>query len=469
MTARSQSIWRGAGRAAAGIVVIAAVAVGAFALENTSLPSIEADHVSVTVDTLHGAEQHLVCPGSFSELGADPTRPGVAIPLGTAQTAAAGDVEGASELSRKEQGGSLPDVFSGKAATALAAAQVQLVESDLMRGVSAAGCYEPRHEQWLVGGATTLGTFTTLSLGNPTSVPATVSIALFDENGPVDDAATTTVLVPAKSERTVSLNGYAPARESLAVQVVSTGAAITSSLGVAEVQSINPFAVDTVSRQLSPETTLMFAGVTNFSIFETGGPGDAGDLDRYPVVVRTFAPGGESGSATIRAVYSDGSTETLGNISFDAAHAVVDTPIPHWPDDARALIVDADVPIFGAVFSSYDDTDASEHDYAWFAPAPVLPADTEIAAAIVPGGQLVLVNPSSEPVTITIRDANGETDDQTVTLPAGAAVPVNAPAAVILEADRAFAAGVRVTTSGIAGYPIVAPVDRASTLTVFTR
>lgn len=468
MTARSKSMLRGGVRATVGILVIGAVAVGGYTLENSTLPDYEREPIAVTVDTLHGAEQVLVCTGSFSELGADVSRPSVVIPTGTPTTVQSGDVRSEFELDRSEPGGSLPKVVTGQASDALAAAQLQRLNTETLRGVSATGCYEPAHEQWLLGGSTTLGAFTTLSLGNPSGVPATVQITLFDEAGKVDQASTSSVLVPPRSERTVSLNGYAPARASLAVQVVSSGAAVTASLGISEVAALDPYAVDTVARQLSAEATLTFAGITNISSHEVGGPGDAGDLDNYPVVVRAFPPGGETGSANVYAVFGDGSRETVTSFTF-SGDAVVDTPIAHWPEDARALVVEADAPLLGAVFASFDDEETVVHDYAWFAPSPVLAADTPVAAAVVPDAQLVLVNPSANEVTVVVTDGAGEVDSREVKLPAGGAAVVNAPPSALLEADGPFHAGVRVTTGGIAGYPVVLAADRARTLTVYTR
>ena len=456
---------RGSARATVGALVIGAGAAIAVLLSTWPLPVIERAPIAVAVDTLNGAQQSLVCPGSFAELGADPTRPGTAIPSGSATVVSTGTIIASSELLRAEAGGSMPAVLRAAAGDEAAAAQLQVVSSQTLRGLSAASCAEVAHEQWIVGGSTALGTSTTLSLGNPSDVPATVQIRLFDDNGEIAQG-TTGVLVPAKSERTVSLNGYAPGRERIVVQVTSTGAAITASLGVGQVISLSPFAADTVTRQLAPSTLQVIPGVANISDHEHGGPGDAGDLDPFPVVVRMLAPGGETGSARLRAVTKDGTSIDLGRAQF-AGGKVIDFPIQHWPTEADGLIIESSAPIVSGVQGSSDD--GVNHDYAWFAPAPVIAAKSEFAAALVPGGQLVLVNPGKTEAKVTVTDAANRSQQQTVSVPAGAAMPVAATPSSMIESDAPIAAGVRVTAGGLAGYPVLVPLQRSGELTVFTR
>lgn len=464
MSERSNALLWGGVRATVGVLVIGVGATVAVLLNAVPLPAIERDTVAVTVDTLHGAEQALVCAGSFAELGADPGRPSTALPTGIAALSVAGDASGVSELLRPEAGGSAPAVVHGAAGEPLAGAQAQQVVTPTLRGFAASGCAEPVNEQWLIGGSTTLGISATLSLGNASSVPATVELTLYDENGVVDRARTSGVLVPAGSERTVSLNGYAPARERIAVRVVSTGAAVTASLGVAQAVALTPFAADTVTRQLAPSTTLVIPGVANLSTHQHG-PGDAGQIDPYPVVVRVLAPGGETGSAAVRAVQADGSSIDLGRVEF-AGSVVAELPVAHWPTEAHAVVIDATAPLVAAVQGSADD--GSAHDYAWFVPAPVLAAGTPSAAAVVPGGQLVLVNPGGSDAVVEILPATGAPRE--VSVPAGAAVTAEASGAVVLTASAPIAAGVRVASGAdIAGYPILTGVERARSLTVYPR
>ncbi|MGK0715070.1 DUF5719 family protein [Leucobacter sp. W1153] len=468
MSEKSSVVLRGSLRATTGLVILGIAAAAVAVLGTAPLPEIERSPVALTVDTMQGAERDVVCAGAFAVLGADPARPSLSLPVGEASVTVAGEAATQSELLREEAGGSAPQVMSVPAGDRFAAAQVQTVTTDTLRGLSASACAEPANEQWLVGGATTLGVTTTVNLGNPSEVPATVQLTVFDENGEVDSKQTSGVLIPGGSDRVVSLNGYAPGREQLAVRIVSTGAAVTATLGVAHVTELSPFAVDTVTRQLAPNPTLVIPGLTNLSEHDHG-PGDAGELDPFSVRFRVLAPGGESGSASIRALFPDGSSEDLGSLEY-GENIVTEMPIAHWPEEANAAIITAADPLVGAAFGSADQ--GAEHDYAWFTPAPLLQAETDVAAAVVSGGQLVLVNPGSEDAEVRIAGSGADSDRESkrIIVPGGGAVVAAAPAAAILRSDAPIVAGVRVAAGGnISGYPVIELNDRASTITVFTR
>ncbi len=347
MSEQSKRMLRGGARAVTGVLIIG-VSVGAAAVLGSDIipiPTIEREVVAVTADTSQNATFSLVCTGAFGELGADPSRPTASIPGGTSSVLITGTPLEERALEREQPDGSAPIVVEGSANDTLAAAELQQVQNNTLRGLSASSCAEPVHEQWLVGGATTLGISSTLVIGNPSAVPATVLVAVYDENGPIDSASTAGVLVPAGAQRIVSLNGYAPARESLAVRIESTGAAVTAALGVSQTVDINSFAVDTATRQLAPQNVLVIPGVSNFSSDEHVSDGAAPDADDFPVVVRVLAPS-DDGSASVRAMTPDGKSYDLGRIDF-AAGVVTDFEVAAWPGDAQAVLVDANVPIVG--------------------------------------------------------------------------------------------------------------------------
>lgn len=465
MSDRSRML-RGGARAATGLVVVAACAVAVVVLGTAPLPSVTRAPLAITVDTTQNASRSLVCAGSFAELGADTSRPGVAIPGGAPSVRVAGAATDSTELARSEGGAGLPGVFSAPVSEPLAAAQIQDVDTENLQGVVASACADPLNEQWLLGGATSAGISTTLSLGNPGSVPATVQIAVFDENGAVDAVQSAGVLVAPGTQQIVSLNGYAPDRERIAVRVVSTGAPVTASLGVGQVEGISPFAVSSVTRQIEPALRQVLPGIANESDHEHG-PSDAGEGDEFPVVVRAFAPGGESGTARLRAVDRNGTSTDLGEIAL-IPDAVGEAQVASWPEGANALIVEADVPVLAAALGSSTEND--QHDYEWFVPAPGIAAEDPVAVPLVSGGRLVVVNPGDAEAEVEIARADGAGTPSTATIPGGAAVVVRAPGAAMLTSSVPVHAGVRYLGEGaIAGYPVLAPDPRDGELTVYTR
>lgn len=468
MSEKSKRLLLGGARAATGALIIA-VSVGAAAVlgsDLVSVPTITRDVVAVTADSSQNATFSLVCTGAFGELGVDPSQPTVSVPGGTSSVLITGTPLEERTLERTQPDGSAPVVVDGSFGDTLAAAELQQVKNTTLQGLSASSCAEPVHEQWLVGGATTLGVSSTLVIGNPFAVPATVQVALYDENGAIDSASTTGVLVPAGTQRIISLNGYAPARAALAVRVESTGAAVTAALGVSQTIDIDSFAVDTATRQLTPQTSLVVPAATNSSSHGQVADGGEPDTDNFSVLVRVLAPA-DAGTATVRALTSAGKSYDLGTIDFEA-RAVTDLSVKSWPADAHAVTIDANVPIVGGVMGSADVPPA--HDYAWFAPAPMLPIDTKVGASVVLGGQLVLVNSGSLAASVTITPEGDTEPPQTVQVAAGAAVPVAAKGQLWLTSSEPITAGVRVVSGGnIAGYPILAPIERSTAITVFPR
>ncbi|MBK0417697.1 hypothetical protein JD276_01420 [Leucobacter sp. CSA1] len=462
MSQRSEVLRVGV-RATVGLLVTGIAATAIVLLGNVPLPGVERTPLAMTVDTSQDSERTYVCAGSFAELGADPTRSGVAVPLGTAAVTIAGDPTETTELVRQEEGGSAPAVVQGPADAPLVAAQTQRLSTPTLSGLSASACTEPVNEQWLVGGSTAVGASSTLSLGNPGQVPATARVTVYDAEGPVDAGQTTGVLVPPGSERTVSLNGYAADREQLAVRVVSTGATVTATMGVSQIETLDPFAVDTVTRQLEPQSTLVIPGVTNIYDHVDNHGDQEGDY--YPVQVRLLAPDA-SGRATVRAVDKKGESTELGSVELEAG-AVAELRPERWPEGANAVIVEADVPVVGGVLgTAVRDED---RDYAWFAPGGEIPAETPTAAAVVSGGGLVLVNPGAEDAEAEIAEAGSDDEPRTVKIPAGAAVTSRAPASAEITSTAPIFVGVRMARNGIAGYPVLPAESRSGELTVYTR
>ena len=466
MSEQSKRVLRGGARAATGVLIIGVSAAVAAALGTglVQLPAVDRGVVAVQVDTSQHAKIPLVCTGAFAELGADPSLPTTAIPSGDTQLVIAGDDIEHRELTRELPEGTAPRVLDNPADSPAAGAELQHVLTPTLQGLTASSCAEPAHEQWLVGGGTALGQSTTVVLGNPSEVPATVQLTIYDDEGRVDEARTAGVLVPAGSQRIVAVNGYAPGRERIALRVESTGAAVTAALGISHTVDIRSYAVDTVTRQLAPAKSLVVPAVANPIHHEYG---IDGDTDDFTVLVRLLAPGDTAGTAVVRALLPDGPGETLGTVEL-TGNSVVELEVAKWDEAVQAIVIDADVPIVGGVFGSADLAPA--HDYTWFAPAPALAADTEFAVSVVPGGELVLANPGPNDATVTLVSDDGLNQRRTVELAAGTAMPVEAREQIRVRSTAPISAAVRIVNDAtIASYPVLPPAPRDTALTVYLR
>lgn len=465
MSERNRMLTGGA-RALTGLVVIAAAGAGVVALATVDLPAVNTTPTAITVDTTQDTARTLVCAGSFAELGLDPDRPSVAIPVGAPSLTIAGEPSESGVLARIGVGDGPASVHRAPAEQTLGVAQAQLVETEDLKGLAASSCAEPLNEQWLLGGATAVGTSTTLSLGNPGSVSATVQISLFDEKGPIEAVQSAGVIVPPGAEQIVSVNGYATERGRIGARVVSTGAPVTASLGVAQVEGINPFAVSSVTRQAEPKTQLVIPGVANESDREAG-PSDAGEGDQYPVTVRALAPGGEIGVATVRALDDEGRSTDLGQIDL-LAGSVGELLVQKWPKGASTVVIESETPIVGGVLGSVQK--GKDHDNQWFSPAPEILPGAATAVPIVAGGRLVIANLGDASAVVTIADQDDDKDPKKVTVGPGSSVLVSAPTRALLKSDHPVYAGVRVLDDGaLAGYPVLPADPRDGELTVHTR
>lgn len=451
-------------RAAVGALLVAIAATAVVLLGTVPLPVVERVPLAITEDTTQDVARTLVCDGGFAELGADPSNPELAVSAGAPVTALAGAATEPTQLQRPAGGEGLPTVFTGEGVAPLGAAQLQQVETQNLRGAVASSCAEPLNEQWLIGGGTGLGLTTTLNIGNPGSVPATVQVSLFDELGPVEAVRTAGIIVAPGTQQTVSLNGYAPDREQLAVHVSSSGAPVTAALSVGHQIGLKSFGVSTVDRQAAPATTLVIPAIANAAGGESG-PSDAGEGDSYPVMVRVLAPGGEQTTVRLRALDANGHATQLGEIEL-AGQAVGALNIMTWPKGAAALEVSADVPVIAAALGSAEKGD--EHDYEWFTPAEAVAAEQPLPLPVVAGGTVVVVHPGEGEAEATIVDPEGES--KLVKLAPGATVELKVANGSTLTATDEVFVGVRyLSAANIASYPVQPPSQRDGRLTVYTR
>lgn len=462
------------GRALTGFLITAVAVAGALLAGTVTIPGVERPTHSVTVKAQQTGERGIVCSGPFAELGADPERPGIAVPVGSANVVIGGDGE-LSTLERSEideLSVSGVGVVTGAMSETMAAAQSQQLSSPTLRGLVASSCVEPVNEQWLVGGGSAMGETTTLNLGNTSDVPSTVQITVFDENGEIDALQTAGVIVAPFSAQVVSLNGYAPTSERIAVRVTSTGAPVSASLGITKIDGITPMGAATVTRQLRAAEQLVIPAVTSEDNSNHDAPESGGAIDRFPVRVHAIAPGTTPGTAVVAAVDSEGTRFELGEIEL-APNVVGELIVPQWPENATALLVEADVPVYAAAEGTANSSSSSgaHRDFDWFSPAPALLPGDETSVPIVGGGSLIVANlgPETAKVTAT-REGSKSEDALVVVVPAGAAVPIDMVGVVTLVSDSPVYAGVRLIASGaIAGYPVVPTADNASELTIYTQ
>lgn len=463
---------------------VAAVTIGAASL--IPFPVLRADPVGVLITPVPTAQQ-LVCAGGVLRLS-DETGQGATIPsaVGAGPLLDYGASDGrvdAVPLDESDAGTGgtrqAPLLVSTppgdpEERVLLSGAQVESVAAGEYVGLAGSGCAPAGADAWFPAGSTVVGRTTLLTLSNPTEVPATVDVELFDENGPVQAPGTSGIIVPPNGQRVVSVAGFAPDLVSPVVHVTSAGGQVVANLQQSIVRGLDPGGLDIVAPSAGLSTELAVPGVV---IVNAGGAqqllGRGADYEDVIPVLRLFAPGEGMVEATLTVFAEDGAAvgSALG-FDFEAGRAI-DVPLDGFEaplaDGAYTVRVSASIPVVGAVRStSVAAADPASpapavNDFAWLAAAPLLSGEAQVTIPDGPSPALHLHNPGTAAVSVQVGD-------QLVELPAGASValPVEPGVTLGLSGFQSLAASVTLGEPGAtAGFPVVPPGAVSTPITVY--
>ena len=424
-------------RVVAGVVGIAVAAATIAAAALLPLPGIQLSPQSTSV-TPEPAAKQLVCPGAVLQLG-DTGGQNASVASAIDQPVVTISASGGYDTTSLRQQDAAPDSAgaaqlvtapaSADSAASLAGAQYQSVDRGDYRGLAAAACAQPSSDTWLVGGSTTVGRTTLLTLANPGAVDSTVAVELFSGEGVVEASGLTGIVVPASGQRVVSLAGFGPDLASLALHVTSRGGPVAANLQEAIVRGIEPSGVDVVGATTAPNTRAVIPGVVVLDADEVAGRLGEPGFEDLGAALRVFVPGETAAQVTVSVLPESGDEaggDELTGASFELVldpGAVTDVPIEGLVDGSYSVIVESSVPVVTAMRVS---TVAAEKigsvpegasDVAWFAAATALTDTAFVTIASGPGASLHLVNTGESAATVTVGS-------DTVSVPAGASATV---------------------------------------------
>ncbi|TPW73574.1 DUF5719 family protein [Schumannella sp. 10F1B-5-1] len=453
-------------------VVIAAGVVAAVGL--VPLPGVGEPAPAVEV-TPQRAELEQVCPGALLRLGDDTGQDaGTATAVGGAVVRSAatdGDPESAG-LSQAPSAARVLTASPGGDAL-LAGAQSQRAGSGGLSGFAAASCREAGSSAWLVGGSTTVGRTTLITLTNPTEVEATVSLRIWGENGAVSAPGMTGIIVSPDSQRVLSLAGFAQNLASPMIEVTSRGGQVVAELQQSITRGVDASGVDLVGETTAPATTQVIPGVQMPGPDTIGAQlGEDGFAD-LASALRLGNPGDSEATVDVAVVpEAKGAEATTLRIPVPAG-STVDVPIEEQPAGAYTVTLDSDQPIVGAMRTSVFTAAASANaapvtDVAWSVAAPALGARAAFTTATGDAPTLHLVNPGDEAVTVRLEPLDGG-DGREIAVPArGAATASLAGAASYRLIDAAgLSAAVTFRAAGVlAGYTVASPAPISGPITI---
>lgn len=439
--------------AAVGIAIVAAFAVTA------DWPSRPHRPATVTA-TPAAADTVLACPGGLLALGRDATN---AAGLSTAapQTiTASGDGSRTALRTIPDIAGADVLAIAAPAGTSgageLAAAGSAGVAADDLRGFAASGCRPPAMESWLVGGAGTTGASDLILLANPGEVPAVADLTVFGASGALRPPGGQDLVIPPGAQRVVPLAGLAVGEEAPVVLVTAAGAPVTATLQAALTRTLAPGGVDQVA-PVVPATAAVVPGVTV-------APSAAAETEAT-TVVRLLSPGRDD-SATVTVIGAAGDQVLTHQVPL-TADVPTQLELAGLPAGSYTVSVVSTAPVVSAVWQATGLGSGS--DLAWYAPAPLLDADTLVAVPAGAGSAVVVASAAAAPVEVTLDPVGpGGAAGAATTVAPGQAVTIPAPTGVYqLRVDGPVHAEVVFAADGaLAAFPVTPLAAAASAVTV---
>jgi hypothetical protein len=399
-------------------------------------------------------DRTLVCMGpaiSFSGQNASP------VGYGDSTTQTSGDQAIATPLvgTDLQDAGSLEGGFSPSPPVVItqpadldsvAGVSFQQLDNPNVRGLALSECQEPRTETWLVGGDTTTGRQTVLSLSNPGLVPATVNVDVWGQSGAIPAPLGQGILVAPKTQRVISLAGLAPGEAQPVVRVSSAGTGVVAALHTTISRGLEADGLAVITGQASPSNTRVIPGLFGPPP-EVVGP--IRGKDGYADVggsLRVLSPDAAA-SVTVTAV-----RPSLGNITVRLelqAGQVGDLSLDELASGDYSLVLESTEPIVAGVRNSVGNDQRT--DTSWGGSSYPVEQETVFVVPAIAESRLTLVNPGDSSVTYAL-------DGRSSSVQAGGMVTRSVGAgSYSLVADGPLFAAVSTRGDTVMGYLQVLP------------
>ena len=281
----------------------------------------------------------------------------------------------------------------------VAATEYGSVSTASVAGFLATECGDAMNDQWLIGGSTTTGRDTIVTISNGSDVEARIDIEIWGSTGKVDAPGSQGIVIPAKSQRSYSVAGFAPDEASPAIHLVSKGAAVWATLQTTVVRGLVPGGLDRIGPVTAPTTALSFPVLHVPSEESIGALLVDPSYSDVVAALRFLAPGDTDATITITLdPYAEGDSQVV-TASLPAG-STLDIPISELSEGYWAVSIESDQPIVAAARVGFHDAVSGITDLAW---ASAAPGQTGSASVVVPGGaSLGLTNFGAADATVTI-------------------------------------------------------------------
>jgi len=441
-----------------GVAGLALLGVGGYAVAFIPTPLSTGIAPLSTVVSPESVTRNIVCAGDV--VGYEGDSATISRVNSVARSIAGGDVTANLAAATGENG----SVITRNGDTLLVAAtESDAVHSEIATGYLATECGDPLNEQWLVGGSTTTGRDTILTISNGSDVEARIDLDIWGSTGLVDAPGSKGIVIPAKSQRSYSVAGFAPDEESPAIHLVSSGAAVWATLQMTVVRGLVAGGLDRIGPVTEPTTTVNFPVLHIPSEESIGAVLSDPSYSDIVTALRFLVPGENDASVTITIdPFAEGEPQVVS--ATIPAGATLDIPLADLVPGDWAISVTSDQPILAAARVGFHDVASGITDVAWSSAAP---AQIGIASVVAPShASLGLANPGDTDVVVTLQIGGVDTE---VTVPGHGSYLTTVEAGLVsVTSTTDISTSLFVSTSsGIATLRgLVAPIDAGSVLVV---
>lgn len=474
-------------RAGTAVVGIAVAVATVSAAQFGAWPVVTNPPLSTVVSPQPG-EQQRVCPGPLLALGEDSGEASAATSVGAAAVASGAKADASSSqwtepepvdiaaVDNAESGSdgspvllSVPVLGSRATPPLVAGSQSQTAASETLGGFAAAACTEAVSESWLVGGSTDIGHTSLILLANPTTVVASVDVAVFGETGRVEAPGSTGILVQPAEQRIVSLAGLAPNLKSPVVQVVATGGQIAASLVESSVRGIDPGGAELIGPAAAPAADQAIPGVRITSTADPAVVTEAEEFSDETPSVRVLVPGATRAQVEVGVFSEDGqATGASQQVQLEPGVAT-EIPLTALTSGVYTVRLSSDEPLVAAARTSVTGT--ASRDFGWFVASQPLTRDFAVSVAPGPAPTLHLYNDESTDTTVNIRGEGGAPTEVTIAARQSAIVPLESEGRyAVANNGSSLVASVGYSGDGIlSSFAINPPGPLATPITVYSR
>ena len=346
----------------------------------------------------------------------------------------------------------------------VAATEYSSVNTETVAGYFATECGDPLNDQWLIGGSTTTGRDTIITISNGSDVEARIDLEIWGSAGKVDAPGSQGIVVPAQSQRSYSVAGFAPDEASPVIHLLSNGAAVWATLQATVVRGLVPGGLDRIGPAAAPTTSVSLPVInvpTEKSIGKLLGDPSYADVVS---VLRILVPGETDASATITLdPYAEGDPQVV--TASIPAGSTLDLPITELSAGDWAVSIESDQPLVAAARVGFHDEKSGITDLAW---ASAAPAQTGTVSVLIPvDGSLGLTNFGDADVTVTI--VTGGDIGENIVVPAHGNVlrPVGQGMLTVTSNAPISHSVFVVTRDGIAALRgLMAPIDASNVVVI---